>query len=68
MTPGDESNALDVGSLSMDSSVTMEWTFESMVALIDGEGLPSPVEFLGEATDSYGDRVAFLVDSTKEGE
>ena len=62
-THGDDSDALHVGSLPMGASVAMEWTFESMLAVSDGEALPGSVMFFGEATDSYGYFVTFVVNS-----
>lgn len=64
LNPGDELDALDVGSLPMDASVTMEWTFETMIVLSDGEALPGPLMFFGEATDAFDDFIAFPVNST----
>jgi hypothetical protein len=61
--PGTESGALLIGDLAMDTSVTKDWTFESLFP--STEVLPGPVLFLGEATDSFGDFIAFPVDSVK---
>ena len=62
-THGHDSDALHIGFLPMGGSVAMDWTFESMLAVSDGEALPGPVMFFGEATDSYGDFVTFVVNS-----
>ncbi|MGD8357148.1 MAG: hypothetical protein PVG42_03740 [Lysobacterales bacterium] len=63
--PGTEPDALLIGDLAVDTSVTKDWTFESLFP--STEVLPGPVLFLGEATDSFGDFIAFPVDSL-EGE
>lgn len=62
--PDIESNALLIGDLARDASVTKDWTFETLFVPSDGEAFPGPALFLGEATDAFGDFVAFPVNST----